>query len=120
MGRPAKVRARACCPRCRRKVGLRPGNRLVRHNGQRGVCAASGRFAEEVEAERNGRQPALFAVEDEPMRAGLCFPRVVLACSACQATWEPDLVEITFGTNTGCPQCGGWTWIAELSEPGGA
>jgi hypothetical protein len=38
---------------------------------------------------------------------------VRLACTACQLVWEPDLA--AFGTgDTGCPRCGGWTWIAQL------
>jgi hypothetical protein len=41
-------------------------------------------------------------------------PVVRLACTACQLVYEPDLA--SFGTgNTGCPRCGGWTWIAQLS-----
>jgi hypothetical protein len=40
-------------------------------------------------------------------------PVVQLACTACQLVYEPDLAD--FGTgNTGCPRCGGWTWIAQL------
>jgi Zn finger protein HypA/HybF involved in hydrogenase expression len=42
--------------------------------------------------------------------------RVVLACTTCQTTWEPDLIDVAAG-NTGCPTCGGWTWIAQLAEP---
>jgi rubredoxin len=39
---------------------------------------------------------------------------VKLACTACQFIYEPD--PAAFGTgNTGCPRCGGWTWVAQLS-----
>jgi hypothetical protein len=41
------------------------------------------------------------------------IPVVRLACTACQLVYEPD--PAAFGTgNTGCPRCGGWTWIAQL------
>jgi hypothetical protein len=37
-----------------------------------------------------------------------------LACTACQLVYEPELADFGNG-NTGCPQCGGWTWIAQLN-----
>jgi hypothetical protein len=40
-------------------------------------------------------------------------PVLRLACMACQLVYEPDLADFGNG-NTGCPQCGGWTWIAQL------
>jgi rubredoxin len=40
-------------------------------------------------------------------------PVVRLACTACQLVYEPDLTSFSTG-NTGCPRCGGWTWIAQL------
>lgn len=41
------------------------------------------------------------------------LPMVKLACTTCQLVYRPDPAD--FGTgNTGCPRCGGWTWIAEL------
>jgi hypothetical protein len=44
------------------------------------------------------------------------IPVVKLACTACQLVYEPD--PSAFGTgDTGCPRCGGWTWIASLSAP---
>jgi hypothetical protein len=50
------------------------------------------------------------------IRAG-AVPRPVpvlrLACTACQLVYEPGLADFGNG-NTGCPQCGGWTWIAQL------
>lgn len=48
------------------------------------------------------------------------IPVVKLACTACQLVYEPD--PAAFGTgDTGCPRCGGWTWIAQLRAPvGGA
>jgi hypothetical protein len=40
-------------------------------------------------------------------------PVVRLACTACQLVYQPD--PAAFGTgSTGCPRCGGWTWIAQL------
>jgi hypothetical protein len=41
-------------------------------------------------------------------------PVLRLACTACQLVYEPDLADFSNG-NTGCPQCGGWTWIAQLN-----
>lgn len=42
---------------------------------------------------------------------------VTLACTACELVYEPAPAD--FGTgNTGCPQCGGWTWIAQLGTAG--
>lgn len=41
------------------------------------------------------------------------IPIVQLACTACQWVYEPDRSAFESGT-TGCPQCGGWTWIAQL------
>ncbi len=38
---------------------------------------------------------------------------VKLACTACQLVYEPDPSDFGNGT-TGCPRCGGWTWIADL------
>ncbi len=40
-------------------------------------------------------------------------PAVQLACTSCQHVYEPDFDDFDTG-NTGCPRCGGWTWIAQL------
>ena len=40
-------------------------------------------------------------------------PVITLACSSCQLVYTPDPTAFDNG-NTGCPQCGGWTWIAQL------
>jgi len=41
---------------------------------------------------------------------------VKLACTTCQLVYRPDFAD--FSTwNTGCPRCGGWTWIAQLDSP---
>jgi hypothetical protein len=42
---------------------------------------------------------------------------VQLACVGCQHAYEPDLADFETG-HTGCPRCGGWTWIAELGTAG--
>lgn len=49
------------------------------------------------------------------------LPVVKLACTACQHIYQPSPADFGSGT-TGCPLCGGWTWIAELSasQAGGA
>jgi hypothetical protein len=42
-------------------------------------------------------------------------PVVTLVCTSCQLVYQP--VSEDFGSgNTGCPRCGGWTWIAELAN----
>ncbi len=40
-------------------------------------------------------------------------PVVVLACTTCQHVYTPDPADFA-GGRTGCPLCGGWTWIAQL------
>lgn len=38
---------------------------------------------------------------------------LTVACTACELVYQPTTAD--FGTgNTGCPQCSGWTWIAQL------
>jgi hypothetical protein len=47
-------------------------------------------------------------------------PSVVLVCTACQHTWEPNLLDPTDrseAASTSCPLCGGWTWIGQITEP---
>ena len=42
-------------------------------------------------------------------------PVVTLACTSCQHVYP--LEPAAFGTgNTGCPRCGGWTWIVRLDH----
>ena len=43
-------------------------------------------------------------------------PEVWLACTACQLVYQPDPSAFESGA-TGCPRCGGWTWIAQLGSP---
>jgi PHP family Zn ribbon phosphoesterase len=40
-------------------------------------------------------------------------PVVTLACTSCQLVYTLDPAGFGSG-NTGCPRCGGWTWIAQL------
>lgn len=43
--------------------------------------------------------------------------RVVLICSSCELAWEPDLLAVdeqAAAMSSGCPRCGGWTWLGEL------
>lgn len=49
----------------------------------------------------NGPKPAAFE------------PVITLACTSCQLVYTPDPAAFG-GGNTGCPRCGGWTWVAEL------
>ncbi len=52
-------------------------------------------------------------------RAGRSGPRMVLICHSCQDAWELDPTEPTElpSSQTGCPRCGGWTWLGEITEP---
>ncbi|PZS26564.1 MAG: hypothetical protein DLM61_18125 [Pseudonocardiales bacterium] len=47
------------------------------------------------------------------IRLGELLPVVRLACTACELVYQPELADFGSG-NTGCPRCGGWTWIAQL------
>ena len=53
------------------------------------------------------------AVEPVPLGA------LILTCGApdCRHTFEPDPVAMA-GARLCCPRCGGWTFQAELVEPG--
>jgi len=42
-------------------------------------------------------------------------PHTVLVCTDCGDVWEPDLTDPT--GHTGCGNCGGWTWIGEITGP---
>jgi hypothetical protein len=56
-----------------------------------------------------GHDPVAEAHDPAPLSS----PVVHLACTACQLVYEPDLAAFDIG-NTGCPRCGGWTWIAQM------
>ncbi|MDQ4104276.1 MAG: hypothetical protein M3186_11400 [Actinomycetota bacterium] len=46
---------------------------------------------------------------------------LVLVCTECQHTWEPNLLDPSDQAESmsiGCPQCGGWTWVGQLAERG--
>ena len=53
----------------------------------------------------------------EPTTAPLARIRYVLICHSCEHAWEPDLADPAELTGTGCPWCGGWTWLGEITEP---
>lgn len=42
--------------------------------------------------------------------------QVVLACLSCEETYVPTDEALRTG-RTGCPGCGGWTFLAELAVP---
>jgi hypothetical protein len=65
----------------------------------------------------NGQSPGSAGECDAGAAAPLPqpVPVVTLGCSACQHTYTPDLGAFGTGT-TGCPRCGGWTWVASLVE----
>jgi len=44
------------------------------------------------------------------------MPVIWLACTSCQLVYQPDQSAFESGA-TGCPRCGGWTWIAQLGSP---
>jgi len=53
------------------------------------------------------------------LRPGPVAVRLVLICHSCQDAWEPDLSDpasLSAGV-TGCRRCGGWMWLAEITEP---
>ena len=60
------------------------------------------------------------SAEIQRLRLVAALPVVQLACTACQLVYQPDLTDFSTG-NTGCPHCGGWTWVAQLttSDTGG-
>ncbi len=44
---------------------------------------------------------------------------VVLVCTDCEHTWEPELfdqADQAEAMSTGCRLCGGWTWIGQIAE----
>src|SRR5437763_12064838 len=49
---------------------------------------------------------------------GRPVPVIALACTSCQLVYQPDLAAFDTG-NTGCPRCGGWTWVAQLGHQHG-
>ncbi len=55
----------------------------------------------------------------DPATLGTELPlRVVLTCTVCDRTHEPSAEDLARG-RTSCPDpdCGGWTFTAELAEP---
>lgn len=46
--------------------------------------------------------------------------RVVVCCTPCQRAWKPDPRGWPEPVATGCPDCGGWTWIGELGASAAA
>ncbi|MFC5996742.1 hypothetical protein ACFQE5_21265 [Pseudonocardia hispaniensis] len=49
--------------------------------------------------------------------------RAVIVCQACPYVWEPartERREFEVLVRDGCPDCGGWVWLGELAECGGA
>jgi hypothetical protein len=88
-------------------------------HGPTGWCGLSGGGAHGglcpfCNGQRHGGRCSSYTLR-EPDRAGL-----LLVCTDCQHAWEPDLVDPTDqaeAMSTGCPLCGGWTWIGELTEP---
>lgn len=44
-------------------------------------------------------------------------PTPVLGCTGCQHLFIPTAVAWSDLASTGCPRCGGWTWLASLSDP---
>lgn len=43
---------------------------------------------------------------------------VVLVCTECDQTWSPDYWSAPGeAMSSGCPHCGGWTWMGQLAAP---
>jgi len=51
-----------------------------------------------------------------PAPAGDPPPVLVLSCTACEHAYEASLHDVATG-RLGCPNCGGWTFLAELTVP---
>ena len=51
-----------------------------------------------------------------PAPAGDPPPVLVLSCTACEHAYEPSLRDVATG-RLDCPNCGGWTFLAELTVP---
>ncbi len=62
-------------------------------------------------------QPGQYSTRDPVQRSA----NVVLTCTACAYTYEPTVEDFGVG-RTECPDpdCGGWTFWAQLVEPGAA
>lgn len=43
--------------------------------------------------------------------------RAVIGCMPCASTWEVDAGAVPELDPTCCPDCGGWTFLAEVLEP---
>ena len=43
-------------------------------------------------------------------------PVPVLSCTACDHTYQPSPYDFA-GARLGCPNCGGWAFLAELTVP---
>lgn len=42
---------------------------------------------------------------------------VLLSCTACQHLWTPTPAAWSDPISTGCPLCGGWTWLVTNDAP---
>jgi predicted nucleic acid-binding Zn-ribbon protein len=42
---------------------------------------------------------------------------VLLSCTACQHLWTPTPDAWSDPISTGCPRCGGWTWLVTNDAP---
>lgn len=46
---------------------------------------------------------------------GTAAPTVLLGCTACSRMWAPTCADGSPDTPTGCPRCGGWTWLVTIA-----
>lgn len=50
-----------------------------------------------------------------PPTGAAALAELLLVCSACGHLWSVTAGEWDGLGATGCPRCGGWTWLAQLS-----
>lgn len=41
----------------------------------------------------------------------------LLACTACPHVFVPTQYQLDALADTGCPNCGGWTWLVSTTSP---
>ena len=63
-----------------------------------------------------GRYALTDAGHAVPAPAGDPPPALVLSCTACEHAYEPSVHDVATG-RLGCPNCGGCTFLAELTVP---
>lgn len=95
-----------CTEACPAAAGA---DRLQPRRATRGVSVATERvLCDDVARESGGAR-----VKTETT-ATVSTNVLVLGCTACKKVWTPDATTWVQLSGTGCPFCGGWTWVAQL------